>query len=256
MHFNIPTSEMRRRARELGVALALTAAACAPAPESDSSWNGEVRVDGALRAMMHDGATGAAVSLAELLPDPHLYGVGALADLEGELTVLAGTAYLSYPDGDAAALTSTHTESTNGAALAVTTRVERWERFTIERAVPFDELDAAIAEVVEAAGRDPAARIPFLIHGIVEDLEWHVIDGSRLDDGPSSHRAHMEAAARMRLDRGTATLIGFYSSGDAGVFTHMDSTTHIHAVVEEPLSSGHVDSVTIPAGTTISLPAL
>ena len=35
----------------------------------------------------------------------------------------------------------------------------------------------------------------------------------------------------------------------------MGSKTHIHCVIFEPLSSGHVDHVIIPAGTTVKFPA-
>ena len=57
-------------------------------------WDGEVRVHGALRAMFHEGQTGAMVALAALLPNPDVYAVGALADLSGEVTVVGGKAYL------------------------------------------------------------------------------------------------------------------------------------------------------------------
>ena len=63
-------------------------------------WNGQVEVYGALRSMFHEGQTGPMVSLRTLLPNPDLYAVGALTELSGEITVLGGTTYLSYPDGD------------------------------------------------------------------------------------------------------------------------------------------------------------
>lgn len=57
------------------------------------------------------------------------------------------------------------------------------------------------------------------------------------------------------MDRASATLVGFYSESDQGVFTHMGSKTHIHCALDEPLYTGHVDHVTIPAGTTLRFPA-
>ena len=49
-----------------------------------------VRVDGKLREIMHAGRTEATVQLPDLLPDPTLYGVGALAGLRGEITIVDG----------------------------------------------------------------------------------------------------------------------------------------------------------------------
>jgi hypothetical protein len=43
-----------------------------PAVGEPQSWDGQVQVHGALRAMFHEGQTGAMVSLDSLLPNPHL----------------------------------------------------------------------------------------------------------------------------------------------------------------------------------------
>ena len=80
--------------------------ACAGVQRTSDPWNGQVRVDGNLRAMMHEGKTGPVVRLSRLLPDDALYGLGALADMTGEVTIVAGKAYLSYgKDQQAAAQT-------------------------------------------------------------------------------------------------------------------------------------------------------
>ena len=82
----------------------------------------------------------------------------------------------------------------------------------------------------------------------------HVIDGRR-QAGGESHQDHLAAAVRSRRDRAPATLVGFFSKSDQGVFTHMGSKTHLHCVVTDSLSSGHVDRVDVPAGTTVKFPA-
>jgi acetolactate decarboxylase len=219
-------------------------------------WNGEVQVHGALRAMFHEGQTGPMVTLNALLPSPDLYAVGALADLSGEITVIGGKAYLSYAEGADRSRTEVLSESSAGATLLVSARVPDWKSRTTERPIRFEELDEEIAKLAEAAGMSLDKRFPYLLRGHFEDIEWHVIDGRRLTGGGTSHQDHLAAAARMRLDRTRATLVGFYSQGDQGVFTHMGSTTHIHCVIDDPLSTGHVDHVMIPAGTTVEFPAL
>jgi acetolactate decarboxylase len=81
-------------------------------------------------------------------------------------------------------------------------------------------------------------------------------NGSRLAAGGASHQDHMGAAVKATRDRAAATtLVGFFSQGDQGVFTHMGSKTHIHCVLEEPLATGHVDRVVIPAGASVKFPA-
>lgn len=219
------------------------------------SWNGGVQVRGALRAMFHEGQTGAMVTLDKMLPNPDLYAVGALADLSGEITIVGGKVFLAYPQGSDETRTETTSRSDAGATLLVAADVPAWHGVSTEKAIRFEELDDEIGRLATIAGMSLEARFPFLLQGDFEDLQWHVIDGRRLSDGGTSHEDHLAAAVKGKQDRASATLVGFYSSRDQGVFTHMGSKTHIHCVVDDPLSTGHVDHVVIPAGTTVKFPA-
>jgi alpha-acetolactate decarboxylase len=216
---------------------------------------GRVRVHGGLRAMFHEGQTGGHVTLATLLPNPNLYALGALADLSGEVTVVGGKAYLAYPDGADATRTEVTLETNAAATLLVVSEVPAWHVIVTERPIQFEELDEEISKVATAAGMNLDERFPFLMEGTFDDLQWHVIDGRRLTAGAASHREHLAAAVKTRVDRATAILLGFYSESDEGVFTHMGSKTHIHCALDEPLSTGHVDHVNIPVGTSIKFPA-
>ncbi len=100
------------------------------------------------------------------------------------------------------------------------------------------------------------ARFPFFLEGEFEDLRWHVIDGCRLADGGTSHQDDLAASIQTGRDRASATLVGFYSAGDQGVFMHMGSKTRVHCVLETPRATGPVDHVIIAAGTRIGFPAL
>ena len=218
-------------------------------------WHGTVAVHGALRAMFHEGETDSMVGLESLLPDSNLYAIGALADLSGEVTVIAGRTYLAFPEAENAARTEMILESDADAALLISTVVPEWQSLVIDHPIPYEQLDDEIGRLAVAAGMSVEERLPFLLEGTFEDLQWHVIDGRRLTEGGSSHQDHQSASVRASRDRAPATLIGFYSQRDQGVFTHMGSKTHLHCVLDESLSSGHVDHVSLPTGTTIKFPA-
>jgi alpha-acetolactate decarboxylase len=240
------TSSRSRRLLWISVGLTVVGLVFAATPT--------IRCYGSLRAMYHEGQTAETVRLADLLPDTSLYAVGALTGLTGEVTVVGGKAYLSYPAGEKETRTESTTSPTVGATLLVTADVAGWREVKTERAIPFEELDTAIAALAAQAGIPKGEKFPFLVEGEVEALEWHVIDGKRLAPGASGHQAHLDASVRESAKRSRATLVGFYSESDEGVFTHAGSKTHVHCVVAQPLSSGHVDHVAIPAGTTIKLP--
>lgn len=215
----------------------------------------DIRVWGTLRAMFHEGRTGAAVSLATLLPDPHLFALGALAELAGEVTILAGSAHLAFPDGDGARA-EVETRSERAAALLVAARVPAWRSVRTEHAIAFADLDAAIARLAAEAGLPADARVPFLLEGEFTDLRWHVIDGRRLAGGANSPQDHLAASVRLHRTHARGTLLGFYSPFDQGVFTQRSARTHIHCVLADPPATGHVDHVVVPAGTTVRFPAL
>jgi len=220
----------------------------------DPFWNGKIRAYGALRAIYHEGEIGTTVTLDEMLPGPDVYALGALTDLAGEITVIGGNVFLSSPEGSAKAGTQSLEQSDAGATLLVSARVPEWIGVTTKKPVPFEEIDEAIAELAQSVELNADHRFPFLIKGEFDELRYHVIDGSRLSGGGSSHHDHLEASTRVSVHDVSATLIGFYSTSDQGVFTHRGSATHIHCVLEEPLASGHVDHVVIPAGTTVLFP--
>lgn len=215
----------------------------------------DLEVHGALKAMFQQGQTGTTVTLDTLLPNPNLYAVGALTELSGEITIIGGQTYLSYPQSDGTARAEAWTQSDAGATLLVSGEVDEWVHIVTPHAIPWEKFDYAITKLAAGAMLNLNGRWPFMLEGTFEDLEWHVIDGSRLKGGGTSHKDHLAASVQSKLDSTKAKLIGFYSPRDRAIFTHHDSTTHVHCVLEDPLATGHVDHVTIPKGTLVSFPA-
>lgn len=242
--------------RQTTMALALVLLASCAGVRHTEPWNGEVRVDGALRPMLHEGKTDAAVQLGRLLPDPALYAVGALADLSGEVTVVAGKAYLSYGAGGEAR-TEISEDPDQGAALLVSARVPAWRLVKSTQPMDFEMLEEGIERLAREAGLDVNARFPFVVEGRVRELEWHVLGGPPSTGQASSdgdHEAHLQNAVQLRLPSASATLVGFYSPSDEGVFTHAGSKIHLHCVAGEPSGAGHVEHVVVLPGATIKFP--
>ena len=203
--------------------------------------------------LMHEGETGSVVGLDTLLPGPHLYALGALAGLDGEVTIIDDRVWLSRPGRDGPD-TVRPEESREGAALLVDARVERWMELRVERDVMYSELGDEIARL--AKEHDVRAPFPFLIEGEVHELDWHVVDGAKLASiERPTHVDHMRTAQRGWESWADAVLLGFYSTEHHGLFTHRDSDIHIHAVLDDPPLTGHVDGVVIPKGTLVKLPA-
>jgi hypothetical protein len=246
---------MSKSVRPLLFGIGLLFASCAGVRHS-GTWEGDVRVHGAFHAVLHEGKTGSVVRLETVLPDDALYAVGALADLTGEVTVVAGKVYLSYAETGGNVRNETPSDTDEAAALLIASSVPAWRTVSTQRAIPFEALDEEIGRLAEAAGMDLDARFPFVLEGRFRELEWHVLGGSPIAEAATSHEDHLAASTQLRLGQASATLVGFYSQKDEGVITHMGSKTHLHCVVTEPLASGHVDHVIVLAGTTVKFPVV
>jgi hypothetical protein len=216
-----------------------------------------LRTFGALRAVMLRGDVARKVDLQDLLTsDAH--GVGAVDGLAGEITFDRGVLWLSTPDGAGGATTARIEpgQTTDaGAALLAWRPTPTWSETTLATPVTLRELGERVAEAAVAAGIDPSQPLPFRVEGRLEGLRYHVVDGAKLPPGPSSHEAHQAAGVAVAHEAVDATLVGMFSLHHVGVFTHHAETTHVHVTVADPLGSGHVDAVTVPAGARLFLPA-
>jgi hypothetical protein len=229
------------------LALLLAAGCAAPAPSG-------IRVFGAIRDVMRDGKTGAVVALADVVPGPHAYALGALAGLRGEILVLDDHVVVSYPAGEGAV----RLDETNGraekAALLVAAAVPRWTRVTINEDIPADAFDERIAALAANAGVDTAQRFPFLIGGAFTEVDWHVLDGGKLPP-TATHDERMTAAVHGSASDVTGRALGFYSDKDIGTFTHMGSRTHVHVLLPAVGVMGHANHMAVAAGSILFVPA-
>lgn len=241
--------------------LSIQLAACQepPAIDDPSSAQREAAADssvrhyGELRAIMHEGRTGPSVRLADVLPGPHAFGIGALSELRGEVTVVDDVVWLATPRGDGTADVRTDPASDEAATLFVMANVARWRQVPIEADVPSDALDATVEQLAAAAGVDTARPFAVRIEGPLVNLHWHVVDGSKVPAG-AGHDEIMRTSIRGEEESAAGTLIGFFSKQHQGVFTHHDSNTHFHVVIADRKLMGHVDRVDVGRGATISFP--
>ena len=231
-----------------------TPAEAAVPPPAEATASLKVEVHGALHEMMHLGRTERRVELAPLIGQTGMFGLGALEDLGGEVTLWDGQLWLSTPDGHGGAVAQRITETTAGATLLVTSTVHEWQERPIAEAVSFTELDDFIEREASAAGVNVKDAFAFRIEGTPSRLDWHVIDGSKIPSGSHGHEAHMQTAVRGSLAAQPVQILGFYSPKHHAIFTHHDTNTHAHVLSEAAGVTGHVDHVDIGSGARLFVP--
>src|SRR5271169_3493221 len=224
----------------------------ADGPTAISGSGYELWFVGAQRETIMNGKLAVALDLKTLADRPHLYGLGPIEQLRGEVTIIDSWPALARvaPDGSVEVTRSFDA----GVPFFVWTQVPRW----IERPIPsevrsFEDLERFVPQAAKAAGLDAEKPLPFLVSGREDLIEYHILN--RIGDAPHNMEEHKKIQIKFELATVEATIVGFHSTKHRGVFTPGDSNIHIHFQTPDACKSGHIQKLEIGSGATLGLPA-
>jgi alpha-acetolactate decarboxylase len=245
-------SGLQRTARRLPLRVsalgALVMLASCSAPPAYQQW-------GSMREVLRDGNTEARVALGDAGITAESYGVGALAGLEGEITIDAGDVTVSRSTGADAVTTTKGISDDDAVSMLFLGTVSGWHSIDITEPVSSLEVDGLLATAFAGRPETQGPR-PFRIEGTFSDIKLHVIGGQC----PIRARMHGEPMTRPAFELGipqaSATVVGIYAADAAGDVTHMGSDTHMHILVEHDgrTITGHVESIGVLPGSTLQIP--
>lgn len=199
------------------------------------------------------GRLGAAASLEALPQSRGLVGIGSLSGLRGEIAIVNGETWVSYPDGEGA-----RAERLEGrdelAAFLATSDVKAWAAEPLEHKLYFEGIPAEIERAVSKTNLDRARPVPILIEGEFSELKFNVVDGSALTNDEPSRQDMLETAKTVAVPRARGTLVGFYSQAERPELIHPGKRVHLHVVLPEAKQMGHLDAVAIEPGAQLRLP--
>jgi len=213
----------------------------------------EVHHYGALKNMMHKGDLSAKVTLDELKDMNHLYALGAVENLKGEVLILDGIPSVSYVKGNDSSKTMMLDDSfEKNACLLVLASVEEWESINIPNTVvTYEEFEGYVAETAAEKGIDIEKPFPFMIEGLAKSFDWHIIDWPE-NDTEHSHEKHIYSGLYGTLENQTVEMLGFYSNKHHAIFTHHSTNMHVH--VKSDKATGHADNFTLGENMILKLP--
>ena len=108
---------------------------------------------------------------------PGTWGLGALTDLAGEVTVCDGEVWICVGDAEHPATSHGAPGDVSAAVLFVADVPARTEAAVTET-VDSSVFDAWLDGQVRAAGLDPTAPFPFVVEGGLRHLQLHVLAGA------------------------------------------------------------------------------
>jgi len=217
----------------------------------DAPGRFEVGHFGVLSDMMHEGKIGATIDLDTLAQRAHLYALGAVENLKGEIIVLDDEPFISFVESDSLKIRNGYDAK---AVLLVVTHVDHWREVSIPDTIHDPEdFEAFLRESAIINGIDANEAFPFLVKGTLDSGEWHVIDWKEgdTDFSPAKHRS---SGLRGTIESRPSEILGFHSTKHHGVFTHGTSNMHLHVLTDDHSIAAHLDAFRLGEATLL-LPA-
>lgn len=205
-----------------------------------------------MREVMRQGRSEGRVSLADVSRDDgsgrSTIGVGALAGLSGEVTILDGRVFVTEGKvvktwrAEASAPPLREAKTSEQATLLVLARVPRWEEQALGDCGSYTALEDKIASALRARGRDLSEPQAIRVRGRARRLALHVIAGAcpiAQPAGPKPYRFDGSAAE--------VEVLGIFVEGAIGRLTHHGRRSHLHALAGSHM--GHLDEIELEDAT-------
>ena len=227
-----------------------------------STKEGLVEFAGAQKNIFVTGKAEQTLTVTTMAASADSFGVGAVAGLDGEITVYQGKPYVTKVRG--ASFTLDHGMN-HGAVFAVWTQQSRWRDEPVPGEVKsYLELQSFVKARAAAAGIDVTKPFPFLLAGAPSQVKWH-INVDLTEGKPITPELFAKSKANYVAKNQPMDIVGFYSENHPGVFisayapaikadSGVKNAIHIHIVSRDGKAAGHIDDITLALGMTLRLP--
>lgn len=234
----------------LSLLLALSLHMFTPRAQANSE-EFSVKWAGALKNVHHGLDFGGKIDLAPLADLPHLYAVGPLEDLQGEVTIWDGKPLIARVKNKSLQVDNI---LTGKACFLVYGQAKEWKEVKFPSRLDLSQLSDVIKQAATKNGVSTNKPFPFLIEGIAKDARYHVMN--RTDSLPPTPgpTAHEQAKVHYTLKDSPVQLLGFYSEHHQGIFTHHNSSVHVHVKTPGDKVAGHLEELELEPGVRLLLP--
>lgn len=199
--------------------------------------NSDVTIVGAMKNVMWKGELEGTIFLDTLLPKQHLYGIGPVEYLSGEILILNGKSYVSkvVAENEITVIESFEKR----APFFVYSTVEKWEEIPLPNSInSLNDLEKFLDNLTQ----DIHKPFTFKLEGTVKEASIHVVNLPTGSTVSSPDEAH-EGQINYELSNEFCTIIGFFSREHQSIFTHHDTFMHLHLITNDLKKMGHLDNV-------------
>ncbi len=211
--------------------------------KANDSKASSVKVVGAMMNVMHKGELFATMDIDTIKSKVHLYGLGPVEYLKGEIMIVDGKAYKSTVAADGSiAMEETFKAK---APFFVYANVDKWKEVTLPDSVQtIPQLESFLDQTTKNHSRPFAFRLT----ADIDHCEIHIVNLPKGTQVHSPEDAHKNQKS-FDVKNEKAELLGFFSTEHKGIFTHHDSFVHIHLITADKKKMGHADNLMMKKGT-------
>jgi acetolactate decarboxylase len=233
---------------KIGLALSIVVLICScnsktvKQEETTSQQNNVVKIVGAMRNVMHKGELYGTIDLDTIANKNHLYGMGPVEYLTGEIMIMDGICYKSVVVNDSAVVTETYKMKAPFFGYAT---IDSWKEIKIpDTLLTIPQLENFLNQTTEKKAQ------PFLFKLIatVDSANIHIVnlpEGTKVSSPEEAHQGQKN----FYLKNTSVEMLGFFSTQHQAIFTHHDTWLHIHLITDDKQQMGHLETITIKKGT-------
>jgi acetolactate decarboxylase len=202
-----------------------------------------VEVVGEMRNVMWKGELEGIISIDSLKDYPHLYGLGPLEYLKGEILIIDGKSFISKVVSDS---TMTVEEDFDiKAPFFAYSNIKEWEEVLLSDTI----LNISQLETFLDTYTDQLTR-PFLfkLTGTADSAIIHVVnlpEGTKVNSPQEAHQGQINYS----LTDAEFEIVGFFSTSHQSIFTHHDTYLHMHLITSDKNQMGHLDEISFRKGS-------
>jgi acetolactate decarboxylase len=204
---------------------------------SAQSSDNTVKVVGAMKNVMRKGQLFGTISLDTIANKQHLYGLGPIEFLKGELLIVDGKAYQSSVISEKEMKVEENYKVK--APFFVYANINDWK----EQILP-DSVKSLIEleNYLDTLSKDTNQPFAFRLSGIVKSAIIHIVNLPAGTKVSSPEDAHQGKTSYQLTDK-EVEIIGFFSKQHQAIFTHHDTFIHTHLITKDISMMGHLEKV-------------
>ncbi|UJH90965.1 acetolactate decarboxylase [Antarcticibacterium sp. 1MA-6-2] len=199
----------------------------------------DIKIVGAMKNVMWKGELDSSIDLNSISNKNGLYGLGPMSYLRGEILINNGKSYVSRVTSDSTMTVEEEFEVS--APFFVYTNVNEW----IEEELPSNiKTIPELEQYIDKKTKDFKRPFAFKLAGQVSNALIHIQNlpqGTQVSSPTEAHQGQIN----YQLKKEDAEIIGFFSTGHQGIFTHHDSFLHMHLITTDERKMGHLDELEI-----------